>query len=87
MKVRDLIDQLKCMDENATVYVASDYGDIVNTVQAIPADECEEYDLYEDVYSRSGLSVAPWKADKDYTPEVKDAVVIVGNDCEIKHYL
>lgn len=60
--VRDLIDELSCMNPEAKVLIVSDYGDIGHTQQALPIQTIDELANHEFLtdnagYSNSGVEV------------------------------
>ena len=57
--VRQLVEELQGMDQDAPVLFACNYGDLSRTQQALPIAEVNEYEsnlLQESGYSQSGVA-------------------------------
>jgi len=60
LTVRDLIEALEEMDQDAPMVFASDYGDICHTTQALPVGRVGRVgigEIEESAYSHSGLAI------------------------------
>jgi hypothetical protein len=59
--VRELIEELEGHDPDALVVFSVNYGDICNTMQALPIESVDELDqcevIAESAYSQSGMSI------------------------------
>lgn len=85
LTVRDLIEELQNMPEDAKVLFVCDYGDYAHTQQALPCGEVIEVitaDIYESAYSQSGLAARmdddrDNQEDGDEDPEEQTPIVII----------
>lgn len=73
LTVRELIDELETMPEDAVVVLTSDYGDHCHTEQALRIDSVEELTItHRGAYSTSGWVVdEPEDDDEDDEPSAK----------------
>lgn len=69
--VAELIERLRCEDQDALVIFSTDYGDRCHTQQALPLrGEMEEVSIKRSGYSESGFAVV---ADRDGEEDEENA--------------
>lgn len=68
LTVKELIEHLEELPQDARVFFACDYGDYGHTQQALPVDSVEELtenELEESGYSNSGVALRNSDSDED----------------------
>lgn len=78
LTVRELIDELEMMPDDAVVVLTSDYGDHCHTEQALRIDSVEELTILKrGAYSASGWVVNDEEPEEDDEPEDRPTLQVV----------